>query len=86
MLMTVKSLSFVARITGNWKSLLVGKGSRVSRHPLNFCRVQTDSEEAKASYRGGYPAAIRKNRTYVHILYRKRGDLSREIWEIVENG
>ena len=26
MLMTVKSLSFVARITGNWKSLLVAKG------------------------------------------------------------
>ena len=26
MLMTVKSLSLVARITGNWKSLLVAKG------------------------------------------------------------
>ena len=26
MLMTVKALSFVARITGNWKSLLVAKG------------------------------------------------------------
>lgn len=26
MLITVKSLSFVARITGNWKSLLVTKG------------------------------------------------------------
>ena len=27
-----------------------------------------------------------RNRTYVHILYRKRGDLSREIREIVGNG
>ena len=26
MLMTVKSLSLVARITGNWKSLLVAEG------------------------------------------------------------
>nr|DAE64383.1 MAG TPA: hypothetical protein [Caudoviricetes sp.] len=64
-----------------------GKGSRVSRHPLNFCRVQADSEEAKASYRGGYSVAVlKRNRTYVHILYRQEGDLSREIREIVGNG
>lgn len=48
-----------------------GKGSRVSRHPLNFCRVQTDSGKANASFCGGYPAAVlKRNRTYVHILYR----------------
>ena len=64
-----------------------GKGSRVSRHPLNFCRVQADSEEANAAFRGGNPAAVlKRNKTYVRILYRKGGDLSREIQEIVGNG
>ena len=64
-----------------------GKGSRVSRHPLDFCRVQTDPGEANASFRSGNPAAVlKRNRTYVHVLYRQGGDLSREIWEIVENG
>ena len=49
-----------------------GKGSRVSRHPLNFCRVQTDSEEVKGSYRGGYPAAIRKiERMFMYYIDRE---------------
>lgn len=72
MLMTVKSLSFVARITGNWKSLLVGKGSRVSRHPLNFCRVQADSEEANAAFRGGNPAAVLKGIKRMFVYYIER--------------
>lgn len=63
-----------------------GKGGRVSRHPLDFCRVQTDSGEANVAFCGGSPAAVPKNRTYVHILYRQRDDMSREIWEIVGNG
>lgn len=64
-----------------------GKGSRVSRHPLDFCRVQTDPGEANASFRSGNPAAVlKRNRTYVHVLYRQGDDLSREIREIVENG
>lgn len=63
------------------------QGSRVSRHPLDFCRVQADSGKANASFRGGYPVAVlKRNRTYVHILYRQGDDLSREIREIVENG
>lgn len=34
-----------------------GKGSRVSRHPLNFCRVKTDSGEANVAFRGEHPTA-----------------------------
>ena len=87
MLMTVKSLSFVARITGNWKSLLVAKGVAFHDTLLIFCRVQTDSEEVNFSFRGVYPAAaLERSRTYVYILYRQGDDLSREMWEIVGNG
>lgn len=57
MLMTVKSLSFVARITGNWESLLVTKGVAFHGTPLDFCRVQTNSGESNVAFRGEHPTA-----------------------------
>ena len=55
-----------------------GKGSRVSRHPLNFCRVQTDSEEANASFCGGYPAAVLKEIERMFIYYIDREAICQE--------
>ena len=55
-----------------------GKGSRVLRHPLNFCQVQTDSEEAKASYRGECPAAVLKEIKRMFIYYIDREAICQE--------
>ena len=64
-----------------------GKGSRVSRHPLNFLPGADRFWGGKRRLLRRAPGSCpNRNRTYVHILYRKRGDLSREIREIVGTG
>lgn len=55
-----------------------GKGSRVLRHPLNFCRVQADSGKANASFRGGYPAAVLKEIEHMFIYYIDREVICQE--------
>lgn len=87
MLVTVKSLSLVARITGNWKSLLVAKGVAFHDTLWIFAGCRPILRRQMSPFCGEYPVAVlKRNRTYVRVLYRKRGDLSREIQKIVGNG
>lgn len=78
MLMTVKSLSFVARITGNWKSLLVAKGVAFHDTLLIFCRVQTDSGEANVAFRGERPTAVLKEIGRMFTYYIEREVICQE--------